>query len=351
MKWELARREDAGELVLTVMIWAIFSLISARIFLKLTGYPQLGRGSWHISHALLGGLIMTVGTMISLTLQGRRVKRIAAGVFGFGLGWFIDEIGKYLTRDANYFFRPAVLIIYIFFVGLFLAYRYLERLQVKSNGSLYKSVVDQMKEVDSDSLPKSVKKTIIKKLEKILESKDKEYQPMATKLLLVIKKFRVKKDKKLTGAGVWTKGLFRVTYDKIFKRKLVVWGLWTYSIYFSVTKIWDILMIGTSKQKMMMVRHFYEDYNFFGKSDIYMIVFEIVFDLAASVLFLMGARYFWSKKRLRGVRFFKYGLYVSIFLVSICRFYFEQLDGLYEVIISILLLGLLDQYQKEITFG
>lgn len=351
MKWELIKREDASESVLTVMIWAIFSLFLARIYLKLTGYPQIGHGLWHISHALLGGLIMTIGTMVSLTLQDGRVKKIAAGIFGFGLGWFIDEMGKYLTRDYNYFFRPGVLIIYIFFVGLFLIYRYLERLQAKSNGSWYQSVVNQMKEIDGDSLSKSSKKAMIKKLEKILESRDKKYQPMAAKMLLMIKKMKVNKDKKVTGAIVWTKGIFRVTYDKIFKRKLVVWGLWAYSIYFSVTKIWDILMIGTSKQKMMMVQHFYEDYNFFGKSDIYMIVFEIAFDLVASVLFLMGARYFWSKKRLRGIGFFKYGLYVSIFLVSICRFYFKQLDGLYEVFISIILLEILDQYQKEMAAG
>jgi hypothetical protein len=159
---------------------------------------------------------------------------------------------------------------------------------------------------------------------------------------------KVYKDKKVTGTAVWMKGIFKVSYNKFFKRKLVMWGLWGYSVYFSVTKIWDIVMIGTSRQKMMMIGRFYEDFNFFGKSDIYMIVFEIIFDLTAAVLFLIGARYFWSKKRLRGIRFFKYGLYVSIFLVSICRFYFEQFGGLFEVVINILLLGWLDQYQKEI---
>jgi hypothetical protein len=82
-----------------------------------------------------------------------------------------------------------------------------------------------------------------------------------------------------------------------------------------------------------------------------MIVFEMIFELTAAVLFLAGARYFWSNKRLRGIRFFKYGLYVSIFLVSIFRFYFEQLGGLYEVIISIILLGMVDQYQKELIQG
>ena len=342
MRFNFVKRDDAGELVLTTMVWAIFSLISARIYLKLTGYPQIGRGIWNISHALFGGLIMTIGMMISLTFRGKGTKKVAAGVFGFGLGWFVDN---------NYFFRPAVLIIYIFFILMLLIYRILERSQIKDNDSLYQSVLDQLREIEDDSLPKSAKKTMIKKLQKIIGSKDEKYQPMVTRLLLMIKKMKVKKDKKAGGAVVWTKGIFRVTYDKILKRKLVVWGLWGYSIYYSVGRMWDMVMIGTSKQKMMMIQKFYDDYNFFGKSDVYMIVFEMIFEVVASALFLVGARYFWSNKRLRGIRFFKYGLYVSIFLVSIFRFYFEQLGGLYEVIISIILLGMVDQYQKELLHG
>ena len=348
MRINLYKSEEASESVLTVMIWAIFSLIMVRIYLMLTGYPQIGHGSWHISHALTGGFIMIVGTMISLTMQGRAVKKTAAGVFGFGLGWFIDEIGKYLTKDYNYFFQPAVLIIYIFFVVLFFVYRYFERSQMRSNEALFQSVINQLREIEGDSLPKSVKKTMIKKLERILVSKDEKYRSMAEKMLVVVRKMKVKKDIRAEGAMVWTKGIFKVTYDKILKRRLVIWGLWGYSIYYSLGKIWDILMIGTSKQKMTMVQKFYEDYNFFGKSDIFMIVFEMVFELTASILFLVGARYFWSNKRLRGIRFFKYGLYVSIFLVSVCRFYFEQLGGLVEVVFSIAVLGVLDRYQKEL---
>ena len=347
----LIKRDDASDSVLTVMIWAIFSLILVRIFLKLTGYPQIGQGIWHISHALFGGIIMTAGAMISLILYGNKIKKIGAGVFGFGLGWFIDEIGKYLTSDYNYFFQPAVLIIYIVFILLFFVYRFLEKSEEKSVEALYQSVVDQLSEVDEDSLPRSKKRAMIQKLRVVIGSGDQKYRYIATKLLPIIKRMKMRKDNQTRRAAVWTKSVFRVSYNKIFKRKLVVWGLWTYSIYFSIEKIWDLLMIGTSKEKMMMIQRFYEDYDFFGKSDIYMIVFKMIFDLLAAVLFLIGARYFWSKKRLRGIRFFKYGLYVSIFLVSIFRFYFEQFGGLYEVLVSIVLLGLLDHYQKEITTG
>ena len=184
-------------------------------------------------------------------------------------------------------------------------------------------------------------------------SEDKKAKSLAATLLPIVKKMKAKSVTRERDRVAWLKNsverMFRVSYNKFFRRKVVVYGLWAYSIYFAVVKIWDILTITTSPQKMMMLQRFYEDYNFFGKSDVYMIVFKMAFDLIASILFLLGAGYFWSKKRNRGIRYFKYGLYVSIFLVSIFRFYFEQFGGIVELLISVAILQLLNLYKSEIN--
>jgi hypothetical protein len=64
--------------------------------------------------------------LVVLTYLGRAVQWAVATVGGLGFGIFIDEIGKFVTSDNDYFYRPAVALIYVAFVGVFLVARALE---------------------------------------------------------------------------------------------------------------------------------------------------------------------------------------------------------------------------------
>ena len=98
-----------------------------RTQLWLTNYPQLGGRGLHIAHLLWGGLFMLVAIGLLLTFLGRPVRRAAAIVGGIGFGFFIDELGKFITEDNNYFFKPAAGVIYLIFLLLFLLIRQLTR--------------------------------------------------------------------------------------------------------------------------------------------------------------------------------------------------------------------------------
>lgn len=122
----LLRASDFGPLHETLLITSVATVLVIRTQLWLTNYPQIGGGGLHIAHLLWGGLFMLVAIGLSVTFLGRPLKRRVAVVGGIGFGFFIDELGKFVTSDNNYFYKPAAALIYLVFVGLFLVARWIQ---------------------------------------------------------------------------------------------------------------------------------------------------------------------------------------------------------------------------------
>jgi hypothetical protein len=117
------RNVAAPQLLETFFIAAVASFLGIRWFLALTGYPRIGSNGIHIAHMLWGGLLMLLALMLLLAFLDRSVEHLAAVIAGLGFGTFIDEIGKFVTADNNYFYRPAIALIYGLFVVAFLVAR------------------------------------------------------------------------------------------------------------------------------------------------------------------------------------------------------------------------------------
>jgi hypothetical protein len=121
------RNAEFGSLLETFLIAGIATVLIIRTQLWLTHYPQLGGGGLHIAHLLWGGLLMVVAIGTLLVFLGRGPRRPAAVIGGIGFGFFIDELGKFITEDNNYFFKPAAGVIYLIFILMFLLIRLLSR--------------------------------------------------------------------------------------------------------------------------------------------------------------------------------------------------------------------------------
>ena len=122
----LVRAADA-DLLDTFLVSAIATIVVIRIFLEATGYPQLGGGGLHIAHVLWGGLGMLAAIVLLLLYLSPTTRLVAALVGGAGFGAFVDELGKFVTSDNDYFFKPTAAILYALFVVLFLATREIRR--------------------------------------------------------------------------------------------------------------------------------------------------------------------------------------------------------------------------------
>lgn len=140
----VATNADMGRLHETFLVAAVSTILTIRTQLWLTNYPQLGGHGLHIAHLLWGGLFMVITIGLLLSLLGRRPRVPAAVLGGIGFGFFIDELGKFITSDNNYFFKPAAGVIYIVFIGLFLVSRQVQRRRRLSEADLLRNAIERI---------------------------------------------------------------------------------------------------------------------------------------------------------------------------------------------------------------
>lgn len=141
----IVRNVEFSKLFDGFFIAAISTILVTRFYLEITGYPQISSDSLHISHLLPGALLMLVAILAMLMAVNRSVRDFSAVVAGIGFGLVWDEIGKFTTKTNDYFLQEAPGLIYLTFVGLYLAARYIEQKRLTQDEYIA-NVIDLLKD-------------------------------------------------------------------------------------------------------------------------------------------------------------------------------------------------------------
>ncbi len=318
---------------------AVAAILGIRFFLKLTDYPQISPRGLHIAHMLWGGLLMLLAILSLLFFLDRRSKKLAAVIGGLGFGAFIDEVGKFITSDNNYFYQPAAAIIYVIFVLIYLGiYSFKKYSRFSSQENLINSL-ELLKEAVVRDLDKEEKQRGLRYLRKVKEEniiyhtlknlyQELEALPYPKQRLLDYYWRRLKFFYSQLIQQKWFTGVVKIFFliqaiVSFFSVTLFTFG--TFSFIFT-----DSLPFWLNQLRV-------SDYLSLGAS-------------ALSGLFIIYGVFKMRYSRLQAYLQFKKSMLVSIFLVQVFVFYKDQFSAFFGLVFDLVVLSTLNyMIEREIS--
>ena len=314
LRRSLLLRLDFGRLVDAFLISAIVCVLGIRAFLSLTGYPQIGGGGLHVAHVLFGGIGMAAALVLVMVSLSAPAINLAAVIGGLGFGAFIDEIGKFMTSDNNYFYRPAVAVMYVIFVAIYIAARSIERRWRPSQAAYLANVLELTKEAVVGNLDEGEARSAREYL-----SRCDQADPLVASLGAILDRIGTAPSH-APGTLAMNRNRIRALYRRIVEQR---WFTTLIVAVFVVTGLVAfvqgiIVLGGTGRTEL----------SFVGWG-------ELVSDLSVGAFVVLGLIRF-RRSRLAAYRMFSRAVLVSIFLAQPFAFYriqFWAIGGLAAVII------------------
>lgn len=344
------RREVDGLLLLTLVSFGL-SVSLVRLFLYLTGYPQLGGGELHIAHVLWGGLFLFMACLVVLIFTNRGALIWCAVLGGVGMGFFIDEVGKFITASNDYFFPSAAPIIYVVFLLTVMVFLRLRRVRRDDSRTLLFSVLTDLEEILDRDLSEPERQDLLARLENVGAQAD--CAPDSKKLAEALTAFLKSPDLQIVHHRQSLEEKLEARLerweDRWLTRKMMRWILaglllvWTGWAFLEPVKFLIHLLSPNQLQNLAAELSSHNLIN----NPIGLTWFEVrimlegltgLLSLAAAVLLVL-------KKDRAAVRVAIVVMVVLLALINLLLFYFEQFSTIFQAIYQLLLLLLLNRYR------
>jgi hypothetical protein len=178
------RRSRAQRYLLITLLSFAVSVAGTRLFLELTGYPQLGGGELHVAHVLWGGLLLFAASLLMMILANRWVYLLGAVLAGLGVGLFIDEVGKFITQTNDYFYPAAAPIVYALFLLTVVIYLQIRRPPTyDARAELYRALGGMTELLDNHLEPSELNALEYSLQQVIVKAQDEDQARLAQHLL------------------------------------------------------------------------------------------------------------------------------------------------------------------------
>lgn len=314
---------------------SIVSILVIRFYLHLSHYPQIGGGGLHIAHMLWGGLFLLLAFIMLLVFFHKTTRLVAAILGGIGFGTFIDELGKFITHDNNYFFQPTIALIYVIFILLYLLFQLLQRHQYISDETYIVNTLESLKQIVIQ--PKNYED--VNRAKHYLAHIHKK-TPVTISVNETLTTIQAEEKKHLLSRihgrihQLYIALIRSKTFGKIFVGFFILQAVITVLLTIVFTTV--LVTIFTGQFSFLEIEHvtFTE-------------IGDFLSSLLAGIFVFIGIIKLFRSQRLAAYKFFRISVLISLFLTQFFLFYDVQFQALYTLTINIFILMTLNFFIEQ----
>jgi hypothetical protein len=347
----LTQRARAEQYMLLSVLSFAASVSGTRLLLTVTNYPQIGGGQLHIAHVLWGGLLLYAAALLPLLFANRAVYNWGALMAGTGVGLFIDEVGKFITQQNDYFYPIAASIIYVLFllsIALFLQVR---RAAHARGRDQLTQLFEEIYEIQPGSLSPARFARLKERLEAARTGAPTEpHAALAGALLAFLQgdvassAAPISQTRRLQDA--MGRVLSRLASGR-WLRRLLIFGLAAMGLLSLKNPVTVLLSPVLPPDVIAFLGNLRLGRQVVGVAPAFWGWLRLGLEVAVGLLLIAGAALIGFRRKRVGADFAYFGLLLSLSTVDILLFYFEQFSTIITVAVQfLLLLGVL-AYRRE----
>lgn len=347
----IQRRRAADYLLITLLSFA-FSVGATRLFLDLTGYPQLGGGNIHIAHVLWGGLFLFIASLLPIIYVNEWIVGISGLLSGFGVGLFIDEVGKFITQSNDYFLPSAAPIVYALFLLTVFVFAQVRIQRRPSTRAIFYDVLERITEVLDRDLSEEEAAEIQKRLRKIVDRND---EPDLTQLAGNILAYFDSDKKRLVPANptlIEKAGFYLRKFEqKYLSRKrlktVVVIGLLVWASWSLISPIGYLLATRNPSELQLLLDDLIAQRLITNPSGLTWFQARVLLEGNTGIVAVLAAFLLLIKKEKVGIWLGIGDMLVTLTIVNPLIFYFDQFSTILLAVYQFTLFSLLLRYQRR----
>lgn len=340
----LVKRSSAADNLLLFLVTAASSVLLTRLYLYLFNYPQIGNSVFHIAHAVIGGILLTISVLLLLAFHGRRVRQLSAFIAGWGFGLFIDEIGKFITRDNNYFYQPAPVIIYLSFITVFFIYRRFERYTPKDPQELSFDIVEQLETLADNQFFHQNRTAVEQIANKLLHAKGSNYKDFGQGVLQLLRVIPVQENPKPNRIYSRVRSSWQWFDVYTAERKPVFYALVAIFLVYIGLTFWTM----SAFFYRLAVNPFSPiHFGFDSRSEWFVYVAELISQSISALWMCQGFYQLIHRQRVKALQLFKNALAVNILITHVFAFYIEQFSAAISLCVMLVLFVIVENILEE----